>query len=182
MPDATIQPQQIQVTIQPQTAQVTIQPQQFTAAVTTQATGAIAQTQAAQATPQPQTVTVVTAAQQGPSGPPGPPGPGGGAATKIAFAYGDASPSPVATIAADTTIFTVLLSVQTPFNGVGATLQLGDATSSDRLLAANQCDLTQAAEYESNPGYTYSSSTALLLTINPGAGCTRGAGYILLEV
>lgn len=177
--EVTIQPQQFEVVLQQQTAQVTPQAAGLAVVVTPQVSAASFAPQVVQVTPTMQPVTVVTAAQQGPAGPPGQ---SSGAVAKIAFAYGDASPNPVIELAAGTTVFAVLIAIQTPFNGVGASLQLGDAAQSDRLLAASQCDPSQRAEYESSPGYTYTSPTEILLTINPGAGCTQGAGYLFLEV
>lgn len=100
----------------------------------------------------------------------------------IPFSYGDASPKPISTIAAGKTIFTATIVIQTPFNGTGAALTLGDGGMGDRLMGVNQNDPTYAAEYETNPGYTYSAETQILLTIAPGAGCTQGNGYVLLEV
>lgn len=101
---------------------------------------------------------------------------------KIPFSYGDASPKVICAIAAGTTIFTAQVVIATPFNGIGSALTLGDAASGDRLVSASQNDPTYRAEYETNPGYTYSSETEILLSITPGEGCTQGAGYILLEV
>ncbi len=110
------------------------------------------------------------------------PSTGGGGAIKIPFAYGDASPATLSTVPAGTTIFTAIIVMQVPFNGVGSALRLGDPAQSDRLFPAAQNDPTRSAEYETNPGYTYLAATPILLTITPGAGCTQGAGFILLEV
>ena len=101
---------------------------------------------------------------------------------KFPFSFGDASPMPVYTTTAGQTVFTAQIVIQVPFNGVGASLSLGDAVVSDRLIRVDQVDPTFAAEYEANPGYTYASATPIILTIVPGAGCTQGSGYILLEV
>jgi hypothetical protein len=101
---------------------------------------------------------------------------------RVPFSYGDASPKPIAVLPANSTVFTATIVLQVPFNGVGAALTLGDAGVGDRLIAANQNDPAQEAEFEVNPGFTYSTATQILLTINPGAGATSGAGYVLLEV
>lgn len=101
---------------------------------------------------------------------------------KVSFAYGDASPSRLFTLPAGKTVFTVIVVIQQRFNGTGATLKVGDAVDDDRLMATNQNDPTVIAEYETNPGYTYSTPTDLLLTINPGSGATNGSGYVLIEI
>lgn len=108
--------------------------------------------------------------------------PSDGNSIKIAFSFGDASPKPIAQIAAGRTVFTAQVVIQTPFNGVGAALSVGDAGIGDRLLRSNQTDPTFAAEYETNPAHTYSSDTQILLAITPGAGCTSGTGFVLLEI
>jgi hypothetical protein len=118
---------------------------------------------------------------QGPAGRDGQDGSSAGA-VKVPFAFGNASPKPVYLAQPNQTIFTATIVIQTPFNGSGAALQLGDAGMPDRLITASQTDPTFAAEYETNPGYTYTSETQITLTITPGEGCTQGSGYVLLEV
>jgi len=98
------------------------------------------------------------------------------------FSWGDASPKPIATVAAGATIFTAQIVIIVPFNGVDCALQLGTLEDPDRLIAANQNDPTFAAEYETNPGLLFFGSTDLYLTITPGSGCTQGNGFILIEV
>jgi hypothetical protein len=105
---------------------------------------------------------------------------GGSSLLKVAFAYGDATPKAITTQAG--LIATATIVITTPFNGVGAALQLGDAVQPSRLLAPTQIDPTFAAEYEANAGHVYTLPTEILLTITPGAGATQGAGYVLLEV
>jgi hypothetical protein len=102
--------------------------------------------------------------------------------TKIPFAFGDASPKPIASISAGGAIFTVQLIITTPFNGVGAALAIGDATQPDRLMASSRNSPVVVAEYETNPGWVATQDTQILLTITPGAGCTQGSGFILLEI
>ncbi len=105
-----------------------------------------------------------------------------GGVINVPFSYGDASPKPIALLPANTTIFTATIVITASFNGVGAALTLGDADVGDRLISASDNAPSQEAEYETNPGFTYSTATQILLTINPGAGATSGAGYVLLEV
>lgn len=101
---------------------------------------------------------------------------------KVAFAYGDASPSKLFTIPAGKTVFTCIVVIQQAFNGTGATLKVGDSNQDDRLMSTDKNDPSIVAEFESNPGYTYSTPTELILTINPGSGATTGSGYVLIEI
>jgi|GEM_PF-5644730 len=103
-----------------------------------------------------------------------------GGTARIAFAFGDASPKPIALIPVGKAIFTVQLIITTPFNGTGAALMIGDAAQSDRLMASSRNSPVFVAEYETNPGWVATQDTEILLTITPGAGCTQGSGFILL--
>lgn len=100
----------------------------------------------------------------------------------VPFSYGDATPKPIAAIAAGRSVLTAVVVILVPFNGEGAALQLGDSAQLDRLMNSSQVEPTYAAEYESNPAHTYSTATEVLLTISPGDGCIQGTGYVLLEV
>ncbi len=112
---------------------------------------------------------------QGPRGLPG-------EASRIIFpfAYGDASPAIAASVAGLVVAAAIIITV--PFDGVGANLSLGDGTVSDRLLPANCIDPYTVATYEANLPHSYTVTTAILLSITPGAGATQGAGFVVLEV
>jgi len=105
-----------------------------------------------------------------------------GGTARIPFAFGDASPKPIASVLAGKAIFTVQLIITTPFNGTGAALMIGDAAQPDRLMASSRNSPAFVAEYETNPGWVATQDTQILLTITPGAGCTQGSGFILLEI
>lgn len=107
---------------------------------------------------------------------------GGSGAIKIPFSYGDATPKFIHAVSPGETIFTAQIIIQVPFNGVDSALQLGDAEMSDRLIRADQNDPSEVAEWETNPGYTYTLASQIVLSITPGEGCTQGSGFILLEV
>lgn len=100
----------------------------------------------------------------------------------IAFTYQSGSTLSLGTLAANTTVLSARIFIQTAFNGSTATtLRIGDATVNDRLMLATLNDPSAVGEYESRPVYTYTSSTAVNLTIALGTGVTQGSGYILLE-
>lgn len=101
---------------------------------------------------------------------------------EVPFSWGDATPKLIAEIAPDRVITTATILILVPFNGLGASLMLGDSGMLDRLIATDQNDPTFLAEYETNPGYSYSIATELVLTITPGEGCNQGEGLVLLEV
>jgi len=133
---------------------------------------------------------VGTVGQAGPAGAPGVPGPSGlagpagpagptGVAGLKYFAYGDASPAFIHLVTAPVIVLQVNLVISTPFNGAGASLKLGTAAQPQLLASPTQIDTSFVAEYETNPNITATSN--ILLTITPGAGCTQGAGWIVIE-
>lgn len=114
-----------------------------------------------------------------------PSGTGGGGTPeliKVPFAFNSTSPLTVYTAPANTTVFTCQVVIQTAFNGTGTTLKVGDATVTDRLMLTTLNNPNSVGEYESNPSYTYSAQTPIILTIGAGTGVTQGSGYVLLEV
>ncbi|MBD1995164.1 hypothetical protein H6G00_00790 [Leptolyngbya sp. FACHB-541] len=114
------------------------------------------------------------------AGLPGRSGSGGGS-IKIPFSWGDASPKAVYEVEGNGTVFRASIVIQTPFDGVGASLRLGDGEVGDRLIRADQNLPSQAGEYATSPGITYMTSTFILLEITPGEG-NQGSGFVLLEI
>lgn len=112
----------------------------------------------------------------------GAPGVGGGQTTriKIPFSWGDATPALIHTYTG--TIFAAAIVLQVPFNGVGASLSLGDSGNNGRLISASEVDATAAATYGTSPAHTYASSTQIRLYITPGTGASQGSGFVLLEI
>ena len=100
----------------------------------------------------------------------------------VPFSFGDASPKAIALLPINSTVFTATIVIQVPFNGVGSALRLGDVYVTDRLISTAQVDPFEVAEYETNPGHSYTTETQINLTITPGSGCTQGSGFVLIEV
>lgn len=133
-----------------------------------------------------QTTNTIVVSTPGMQGVPGPAGASGSAGSDpgrvvVPFAYGDATPQPVFTAPAAGTDLLVRLVVDTPFNGAGATLQLGTTSNPGLLMPANYNDPTTAATYEAAPDATLASGEQIVLTITPGAGATQGAGRIIFD-
>lgn len=106
----------------------------------------------------------------------------GDGAIRVPFNWGDATPKTIVTLPANTTVFTAQIVIQTPFNGTGATLRLGDSGNLNRLMTTAQNDPTSALTFTSAPAYTYTSSTSILLSIVPGSGANTGSGFVLLTI
>lgn len=115
----------------------------------------------------------------GTQGPAGAPGASGGQPAVKQFLFGDASPALVLAMSAPLIVLRANVVITQPFNGAGATLAVGTAGLPQSIAAATQINAAFAAEYETNPNLLVSSN--VLLTITPGAGCTQGAGWIVLQ-
>lgn len=124
-----------------------------------------------------QQVEIITSGQQGPPGPPGPVIPDG-----IAFSYGDVSPILGVTIAAGQRVMECRLIIETPFDGVGAALSIGDAADHQSLLATSQANPAVAGGYYSVPLVQYAATTALNLYLTPGTDPHQGAGKFFIFV
>ena len=128
---------------------------------------------------------VVFGGEQGPPGPPGSiglPGPAGAASVEINFSFGDATPAAAATALANKLVYGVQIHIRTPFNGVGAALTVGDSAQPDRLMKANENDVLTIGANTTAPAHAYAINTSVLLSINPGAGATQGAGVLILGI
>jgi hypothetical protein len=113
----------------------------------------------------------------------GPPGATGAGAVEINnFAWGDATPALLLTVAANKRVYRVRLIIETPFNGTGAQLQVGSTADPDELMGITENDPGSEGTYETYPDKRYLAITPLYLTITPGAGASAGAGQVHLEI
>lgn len=114
---------------------------------------------------------------------PGPPGPAGtGAVTVVNFAWGDASPALMVTVAANKRVWDVRVFIETPFNGASPALTVGSIAGPAELMAANENGPGSMGVYETYPNKKYGTSTLIYLTITPGAGASAGAGQVHFEI
>jgi hypothetical protein len=128
----------------------------------------------------PDVVEILIPGVQGPPGTDGEDGltPG----VVVRFAYGDATPAPLATVPAGKHVFALRLFVEEPFDGLGATLAVGSPGSPHELLSPTDNDPAQAGTYVMHPDKHYSSETPILLTIVPGAGASVGFGQVQIDI
>ena len=127
-------------------------------------------------------ISRVTSVNVGRAGKDGQPGINGSGAIFVNFAYGDATPAALILAIPNKLVYKVQLHIKTPFDGVGASLQVGDATSLDRLMKSTENDPALVGSNETNPAYAYGAETPLLLSINAGAGATQGSGLLILYI
>jgi hypothetical protein len=98
------------------------------------------------------------------------------------FSFGDSSPAPVYTAPSGKLITSVRINIDTPFDGIGAALQVGIAGTPGQLMASSQNDPTVASAYETSPNRQYGAATAVILTITPGTGASAGSGQVVLTI
>lgn len=119
--------------------------------------------------------TIITEGAQGPQGPVG-------ETLEFPFSFGDATPATVTTARAGKLVYAVQLHIRTPFDGAGAALVVGDAGQADRLMKSSENDPVNSGSSTTAPAHTYGVDTPVLLGITPGAGATKGAGVLVLNI
>ena len=103
-------------------------------------------------------------------------------ATVVPFAYGDASPKPLLTVPAGGRVLAVRVIIDSPFDGAGAALSVGDAAGPAGLMPAGANDPAVPGTYAAHPAALYATGTALTLAITPGAGASQGTGLVMLTL
>jgi hypothetical protein len=126
----------------------------------------------------PPAITTVLEVGQGPAGPPGA---SGAVEPAVAFAFGDATPRLIGSVAAGQRILSVEIAIDTPFNGTGASLSLGTLAAPGLLAAAGQVDPAVAATYELAPQAYFAGAADLYLFITPGSGASAGGGSVSIQ-
>lgn len=97
------------------------------------------------------------------------------------FAFGDATPANLLNINANKLIFNVEIVILTAFDGVGATLSIGDADNPNRLMSTSLNNPNVSGTYTATPDYKYDTNTQLKLYINAGSGASVGNGLIIIK-
>lgn len=100
----------------------------------------------------------------------------------LTYNYNHSSPITLFTAPANTMIADVIIEIVTPFSDSSATLSVGDSVNSSIVMAASEIDLSAAVGqiFRGSPGYVYTSTTPVILTLNPGAS-TSGSFKITLS-
>jgi hypothetical protein len=123
-------------------------------------------------------IKVVTVGVQGPVGPQGP---SGTSTPPYYFSFGDASPVTILSGLPATKVLEVTVVFTTQFNGAPTSLSVGTLVSPTLFVAPNQVDPSIASEFEVTSGLTLAAGNDIRLTLSLGAGCTQGAGWILIN-
>lgn len=100
---------------------------------------------------------------------------------QIPFAFNNISPRIVHTLPAAMIIISATLAVKTAFDGVGATLKVGTAQNPELLIAESDNLPSFAANFGVEMSESLDEGTQIIITTNPGAGASAGAGNLILE-
>lgn len=101
---------------------------------------------------------------------------------EVPFQYGNASPKPLAIIPANKLVLMCSIRITEAFDGIGATLKVGSATTPDDIMAETDNYPGVMSSWSVNPNTVYGTDTEIYLTLNMGAGATTGAGLLILSV
>ncbi|MBZ0158377.1 MAG: hypothetical protein K8I29_19440 [Alphaproteobacteria bacterium] len=156
--DVTVTPEVTEITIQTETPDIQVEAPSVAVSVS-----------------EPAQVNITVAVQ-------GAPGTDGNGMVSIPFRYGDATPKDLVVALAGKVVYSVALYITESFDGVGASLSVGDAGNAGRLMQTTENDPLSVGGYITNPSLSYGADTQLLLTINQGAGASQGAGVVLLQI
>lgn len=75
-----------------------------------------------------------------------------------------------------------VVSIDTPFDGVGAGLQLGTAAIPGGIFTTAEIDVTASDSFQTMQVFESGIPDNIQLQITPGAGATQGSGRVLLEI
>ena len=114
-------------------------------------------------------------------GPPGRDGDAIGQPPPIPFEWNNVSTRVVYTLGMDAFIVSVLVSIETAFDGNGASLKIGTVDAPELLAAQNQIDPTQIADFEINSSMFLPEGTSIVLTTIPGTGASAGNGFLVIK-
>lgn len=101
---------------------------------------------------------------------------------EMAYSYGNVTPKFLLTVPAGKRVLSIELTVEVPFDGVGASLSIGTLANPDQLVTAEQNNPYEVACYEICADVLYTSAAVLYLTINPGTDPTQGSGFIKIDI
>lgn len=94
------------------------------------------------------------------------------------FAYGDAQPAVLFTALAGSRVVQCEIAITQSFDGIGASLSIGDTGDNERLMAASDNLPSMVTIFEVTPNFEVVSDTVFRLYITPGAGATTGRGTV----
>jgi len=97
---------------------------------------------------------------------------------EINFSWGDVSPELIYTIPIASTLLSVILSIDIPFNGFGCYIKIGDNIIDNSLMDSSENDPATIAIYSTTPSKKYNGGEQILLTFTPGSGGSQGAGRV----
>jgi hypothetical protein len=100
----------------------------------------------------------------------------------FSFNYGDATPRTLMRCPPGVTVERVAVLILTAFDGVNASLTVGDEDDPDLFLATSDIEVDTEGTFEARPALRYGAETGIILTINPGTGPSAGSGLVTVDL
>ncbi len=122
-------------------------------------------------------LTQVIQSQRGPQGP-------AGGVDGLAFnvAFGDVADRVLFTMPIGGLVQVVTLNIDTPWNGAGASLAVTSTLPNTILFDAIGADPSIEASFDATPAEHLPAGAQIHFLNTPGAGCTQGAGVVVLDI
>ena len=98
------------------------------------------------------------------------------------FSYGDATPAELYVAPEAGTLALVRVVIDQAFNGVGASIMVGDGVDPDRYIPASHIDPSMLASFEACPDRVIPAGAGVSITISPGSGATAGSGRLIVDL
>lgn len=100
----------------------------------------------------------------------------------VAFAYNNVTERVIYTFPDNGQIIGVQIHVTQSFNGVNPSVAIGTQIEPELLAEFEDSDVSQVVGFGIGCFEQFSEGDEIVLTVNPGAGASQGAGFVILEV
>lgn len=124
-------------------------------------------------------VEIITVGVQGPRGVPGTTG---AIQANHTLNFGDITQTTLLTPLVGKQIIECKVIVETAFDGTNPSISIGDVVDNVRIMDSFEVDLTSVGTYETNPSFSYSSLTNIVLYFTPAPDGTQGIAKIYITV
>jgi hypothetical protein len=102
--------------------------------------------------------------------------------TRIAFAFGNASPVMIGTVPTGRYLAEIRVDISQAFDGTGASISIGEIGSPEKYVRADASLISETGIYEHPLSVLMSAANDVFLFITPGVGATTGQGQIILNI
>lgn len=128
------------------------------------------------------TVKVGISGPKGDKGDKGDPGEALNPFIPVGFQFSNVTERVIYTFESAGKVVGLKIHVETPYNGANSSIAVGTGAEPELLAAFTDSDASQAAEFGISCYEEFAEGDEIIITNNPGAGASQGAGQVILEV